>query len=165
VNEIAPKKRQADEYMNWLRHAVISGNVGYVTSEGVKTGCNVRAGIAMLIHQIAYVIPMKVSEAEFNVGWSSKDLQGETSVDNMMFGKKHVIDFAEHVSTMTTDGAILEVQPKVHHFDPPIIYAEPEIWLNAWHSTVTTQGVTSRIGFTYKILTPTQFIEVLESYR
>lgn len=158
------KKSMTDIYMNWLRHAVVSGNVGYCTSEGVKTGCNVRAGIAMLIHQIAYVIPNKVTAAEFNVGWSSKSLQGETSVDEMIFGRKHVIDFAEHCTTLTTSGAILEIMPDIHYFDPPMIYGEPEIFLNAWHSTAT-QGVTSRIGFTYKILTAAEYIEILESYR
>jgi len=161
---MSPKRKgKLDKYMNFLRASSTSGVNSIVTKE-VKTGCNVRLGLAMEIHMIEYIINLGITQGSQNVGFSSKDLADIDDVADMSLDRNYVISFAEHRANMTTSGAILEVYPKVIHFDPPIIYAEPSIWFNNWHSTAE-QGATGRIGYTYVELTTAELIEVLESYR
>jgi len=157
-------KKVKDEYMQFLRsaNALQPGADTYGDVE-IRTGCSVRAGLAMLIHQIhlfwAPASFVNNSWVELHVKTVSGDVAGGMT-------KPQVLLLLEFMCRYATSGGGWVPCNYIIKYDPPLLYVNDSIWIGVKSNATGVANVAyAQIGFTWKKITDAEYIEALELLR
>lgn len=169
------KKSDMDKYANYLQDEITASAVSTYTENEIETGCSMRAGLAMEIHQVEICVSVPEAPTDKKQGpcttaelWSFGGRTGAGNVGqrghiagNMMM--LFTTDTARTAENIPASKIGQEAKKEV--FDPPLLYARPKIYFSCIDNHATTPMEASlKITFTWVKLTPTEFIEAMETW-
>ncbi|MBA7549392.1 hypothetical protein ES705_41872 [subsurface metagenome] len=158
-------KKVKDKYMQFLRSAnATQPSADTFGNVEMRTGCSVRAKLAMEIHEILlFWVPASL----VNNSWVEIMLN---TVEGDVIGgmtKPQSILLVEAMCRLNTGGGGWEiVAPFIYKFDPPLLIVNDSLWVGIKsNATAVANTCYCRIGYTWKTITDAEYVEALELMR
>lgn len=156
----------ADDRYAGIAGTKVTANGATITYNGLLTGIGLGTKKGMLIDKIEYIYPAGDLDALTTgqgivLAWTVQD-----SLTSLTLTNRGVIHYSQVNCAIfgAAANAVLEVQPFEYFFTPPIIVAEPEIFLTVQGPAGAAGEYLSRFYYRYIDLRDVDFLEIAQSF-
>lgn len=155
-----------DIYANMASNSVAANGVTLTFNE-LLTGISLGQGMGLIIDEIDYYIDSTLRESmdadtDYIFGaWTTSNAITDIEIDNRSVIHKMSTQI---LFEGTPANAMVQNNPVVFQFLPPIIVAAPRIYLAVDGKAGLTGALRSRIYFRYIKLSPQEYLELAEAF-